>query len=227
MFKYTKIFNKDTLEAGVKLYSNEKVGGIVKDPKAEAYAIKRMQIDIQRIRGNCRTGSRLQSWLLGLVQAYGEAPTTLSPSPSPPPAGRTTPGSTAKGSLSGSSMKQATKSLIRECDSDSEEDDTVDCDEGDCAVLGAVRKHGDDHAKSSGHGAKQPPLHADGADDMGASFQPVFYWDHAQSTGMATLQDGSAQKADAVYCDALSGMVACEFLFDEREGSTKWVTEIP
>eukprot|EP00959_Pyramimonas_sp_CCMP1952_P032850 688823-Pyramimonas_sp.AAC.1 len=61
MFKYTKIFNEDTLEAGVKLYSSEKVGGIVKDPKAEAYAIKRMQIDIQRTRGNCSTGSRLQS----------------------------------------------------------------------------------------------------------------------------------------------------------------------
>eukprot|EP00959_Pyramimonas_sp_CCMP1952_P394066 8256843-Pyramimonas_sp.AAC.1 len=62
---------------------------------------------------------------------------------------------------------------------------------------------------------------------MGASFQPVFYWDHATSTGMATLQDGSAQQADAAHCDAISGMVACEFLFDEREGSAKWITEVP
>lgn len=66
LMKKSSILQKSVLEKGFALY-NYRLGKFMKDSRAEAYAVKKMQIDVSRIKSNMRTGTRMPLWLVDLT----------------------------------------------------------------------------------------------------------------------------------------------------------------
>lgn len=72
-------FSKQVLQKGLELY-NKKVGGLLSgngnmDIRGQAYALKRMCMDVEKTKSNCSTGQRLPDWLKELVDCMASGAT--------------------------------------------------------------------------------------------------------------------------------------------------------